>query len=64
MKSKNTGQIEINLYPRGNENEEYFVGDFGDADCKINLRDVTFFIFKHKKNPNNKTLIIRPMRNQ
>jgi hypothetical protein len=56
------GSIEIKLFKRTSkdDNPDYHVGDFGDAQCDIDLRDYTVFCFVNKQNPNDRTLILRP----
>lgn len=64
--TKSSGQIEIHLFPRGGQEnfEEYHVGDYGDAKCDIDLKDYTIFVYKDKKIPLHRILILRPRKKQ
>ena len=67
MAKDGQGQIEIPLFPRGRNHEaggDYFVGDYGDANCTINLKEYTFLLFPHKENPALRTIILRPRKKQ
>ncbi|HEC72424.1 MAG: hypothetical protein ACTSW7_00505 [Candidatus Thorarchaeota archaeon] len=64
MAKKSGGHVEIHLFPRGDEDGKYYVGDFGDASCDIDLKDYTIFIYKDEKNPQHRVLVFRPRDSQ
>lgn len=61
--AREAGQIEVRLFIRGQDNNEFHVGDFGNASCKIDLKEYSFFLFTNKKDPKDRTLIIRQKEN-
>jgi len=60
MAKDGAGQIEIPLFVRGSGNDEYHIGDFGDANCQIDLQHYKIMVFKDKKNPLHRALILKP----
>jgi len=54
-----SGQIEIRMFPRGKNGDEFHVGDYGKAECKIDLSQYTLLLFVNKNNPKDRTLILK-----
>ena len=57
-------QISMRLFPRtsgeGEGKKVYHVGDWGsDAPCFVDVSKFSFFVFEHKDNPDDRTLIMR-----
>lgn len=60
------GQIEIPIFEKESRNVEgsfYHVGDFGNANCTINLKDYTIFVYDDNRKDKMKKVVLRAKRN-